>query len=91
MDYFIAYLSQFYEVVVFTSQHAYVGTISLTSYAISDGVLQSAMPVIEQLDPYGQFIIYRLCREYTRSIRGKIVKVRSFVVTVVARLADELS
>lgn len=35
------------------------------------------MPVVEQLDPYGQFIVYRLFREYTRNIRGKIVKVNS--------------
>ncbi|KAG8925296.1 mitochondrial inner membrane protein required for protein import [Tulasnella sp. 417] len=57
VDYFLAYLSQFFEIVIFTSQQSY-----------------TAMPVIEQLDPYGQFIVYRLCREYTRNIRGKIVK-----------------
>lgn len=57
VDYFIAYLSQFFEIVIFTSQQSY-----------------TAMPVIEQLDPYGQFIVYRLSREYTRNIRGKIVK-----------------
>lgn len=57
VDYFIAYLSQFFEIVIFTSQQSY-----------------TAMPVVEQLDPYGQYIVYRLPREYTRNIRGKIVK-----------------
>ncbi|KAG8901498.1 mitochondrial inner membrane protein required for protein import [Tulasnella sp. 403] len=61
-DYFVAYLSQFFEIVVFTSQHSY-----------------TAGPVIEQLDPYGQFIVYRLFREYTRSMRGKVVKDLSYL------------
>ncbi|KAG8980877.1 mitochondrial inner membrane protein required for protein import, partial [Tulasnella sp. 427] len=57
VDYFIAYLSQFFEIVIFTSQPTY-----------------TAMPIIEGLDPYTLFIPYRLARDYTRNIRGKIVK-----------------
>jgi hypothetical protein len=33
------------------------------------------MPIIEKLDPYNFFIIYKLFREATRSVNGKIVKV----------------
>jgi import inner membrane translocase subunit TIM50 len=33
------------------------------------------MPIIEKLDPYNFFITYKLFREATRSVDGKIVKV----------------
>ncbi|KAH7929536.1 HAD-like protein [Leucogyrophana mollusca] len=62
VDYFLAYLSQFYEVVIFTTQHHY-----------------TAMPIIEKLDPYNFFIPYKLFREATRSVNGKIVKDLSYL------------
>lgn len=62
VDYFLAYLSQFYEIVIFTTQHHY-----------------TAMPIIEKLDPYNFFIAYRLYREATRSVDGKIVKDLSYL------------
>ncbi|EGO00630.1 hypothetical protein SERLA73DRAFT_178488 [Serpula lacrymans var. lacrymans S7.3] len=62
VDYFLAYLSQFYEVVIFTTQHHY-----------------TALPIIEKLDPYNFFINYKLFREATRSVNGKIVKDLSYL------------
>ncbi|OAX40299.1 HAD-like protein [Rhizopogon vinicolor AM-OR11-026] len=62
VDYFLAYLSQFYEIVIFTTQHHY-----------------TAMPIIEKLDPYNFFITYKLFREATRSVNGKIVKDLSYL------------
>lgn len=62
VDYFLAYLSQFYEIVIFTTQHHY-----------------TAMPIIEKLDPYNFFITYKLFREATRSVDGKIVKDLSYL------------
>lgn len=62
VDYFLAYLSQFYEIVIFTTQHHY-----------------TAMPIIEKIDPYNFFIAYRLYREATRSVDGKIVKDLSYL------------
>ncbi|KAG1741900.1 NLI interacting factor-like phosphatase-domain-containing protein, partial [Suillus paluster] len=37
-------------------------------------IQQTAMPIIEKLDPYNFFITYKLFREATRSVNGKIVK-----------------
>lgn len=62
VDYFIAYLSQFYEVVIFTTQHHY-----------------TALPVIEKLDPYNFFIMYKLFRESTRSTESGPVKDLSYL------------
>ncbi|KAF8554968.1 HAD-like protein [Imleria badia] len=62
VDYFLAYLSQFYEIVIFTSQQNY-----------------TAIPIIEKLDPYNFFITYKLFREATRSVDGKIVKDLSYL------------
>ncbi|KAF9222277.1 HAD-like protein [Gyrodon lividus] len=62
VDYFLAYLSQFYEIVIFTTQNHY-----------------TALPVIEKLDPYNFFITYKLFREATRSVDGKIVKDLSYL------------
>ncbi|KAG6382185.1 HAD-like domain-containing protein [Boletus reticuloceps] len=62
IDYFLAYLSQFYEIVIFTSQYNY-----------------TAMPILEKLDPYNYFITYKLFREATRSVDGKIVKDLSYL------------
>ncbi|KAF9471782.1 HAD-like protein, partial [Pholiota conissans] len=57
VDYFLAYISQFYEVVIFTTQPNY-----------------TANPIIDKLDRYGFFVAYRLCREATHMVDGKIVK-----------------
>jgi import inner membrane translocase subunit TIM50 len=62
VDYFLAYLSQFYEIVIFTTQNHY-----------------TAIPVIEKLDPYNFFIAYKLFREATRSVDGKVVKDLSYL------------
>lgn len=58
VDYFLAYLSQFYEIVLFTSQPMYTG-----------------LPVAEKLDPFTLYLPYKLFRESTRYIDGKVVKV----------------
>ncbi|WVN87596.1 uncharacterized protein L203_102779 [Cryptococcus depauperatus CBS 7841] len=57
VDYFLGYLSQFYEIVLFTSQPLY-----------------TAAPVVEKIDPYQAFMPYRLFRESTRYVNGKVVK-----------------
>lgn len=62
VDYFIAYLSQFYEIVIFTTQHHY-----------------TALPILEKLDPYNFFIMYKLFREATRSTETGPVKDLSYL------------
>ncbi|KAF8161565.1 HAD-like domain-containing protein [Crassisporium funariophilum] len=62
VDYFLAYISQFYEVVVFTTQAYY-----------------TAGPVLDKLDRYNFYINYRLFREATRSLDGKVVKDLSYL------------
>jgi len=62
VDYFIAYLSHFYEIVIFTSQPFF-----------------HAGPIVEKLDPYSFYIMYRLFREGTRFVDGKVVKDLSFL------------
>lgn len=78
VDYFLAYLSQFYEIVIFTTQHHYVRIIPITTRVDAQNQ-QTAMPIIEKLDPYNFFITYKLFRESTRSVDGKIVKV-TFII-----------
>ncbi|WVQ94093.1 hypothetical protein IAU59_001171 [Kwoniella sp. CBS 9459] len=62
VDYFLGYLSQFYEIVLFTNQPLY-----------------TAAPVAEKLDPYQAFLPYRLFRESTRYVNGKVVKDLSYL------------
>lgn len=62
VDYFLAYLSQFYEVVLFTTQPSY-----------------TAMGVAEKLDPFQAYLPYKLYRESTRYVNGKIVKDLSYL------------
>ncbi|KAL1407278.1 mitochondrial inner membrane protein required for protein import [Vanrija albida] len=62
VDYFLAYLSQFYEIVLFTSQPVYTG-----------------LPVAEKLDPFTLYLPYKLFRESTRYIDGKVVKDLSYL------------
>ncbi|WRT63191.1 uncharacterized protein IL334_000094 [Kwoniella shivajii] len=62
VDYFLGYLSQFYEIVLFTNQPLY-----------------TAAPVAEKLDPYQAFLPYRLFREATRYVNGKVVKDLSYL------------
>ncbi|CAE6485884.1 unnamed protein product [Rhizoctonia solani] len=57
VDYFLGYLSQFYEIVLFTTQAAY-----------------TAIPVIEKIDPFGAFIMYKLFREASRTTKDGLVK-----------------
>ncbi|CAE6379532.1 unnamed protein product [Rhizoctonia solani] len=57
VDYFLGYLSQFYEIVLFTTQASY-----------------TAIPVVEKLDPFGAFIMYKLFREATRTTKDGLVK-----------------
>lgn len=62
VDYFLAYLSQFYEIVLFSSQPMY-----------------TAMPVAEKLDPFTAYLPYRLYRDSTRYVGGKVVKDLSYL------------
>jgi import inner membrane translocase subunit TIM50 len=62
VDYFLAYISQFYEVVIFSEQPSY-----------------TAAPSVDKLDRYGFFITYRLYREATRVVDGKLVKDLSYL------------
>ncbi|KAG8716124.1 mitochondrial inner membrane protein required for protein import [Ceratobasidium sp. 395] len=62
VDYFLGYLSQFYEIVLFTSQAAY-----------------TAIPIVEKLDPFGAFIMYKLFREATRTTKDGLVKDLSYL------------
>jgi import inner membrane translocase subunit TIM50 len=62
VDYFLGYISQFYEVVIFTTQPHF-----------------TAMPIIDKLDRYNFFILYRLFRDATRTLNGKIVKDLSYL------------
>ncbi|KAH9485806.1 Mitochondrial import inner membrane translocase subunit TIM50 [Psilocybe cubensis] len=62
VDYFLAYISQFYEVVIFTTQPSY-----------------TASPILDKLDRYNFYINYRLFREATRTLNGKIVKDLSYL------------
>jgi hypothetical protein len=49
---------------------------------------QTAMPVAEKLDPFTAYLPYRLYRESTRYVSGKVVKVRH-VFTRYRTMADE--
>jgi import inner membrane translocase subunit TIM50 len=62
VEYFLGYLSQFYEIVIFTTQTS-----------------QTSIPIIEQLDPFNNHIIYHLFRESTRTHKGKIIKDLSYL------------
>ncbi|RXK42686.1 hypothetical protein M231_00242 [Tremella mesenterica] len=62
VDYFLGYLSQFYEIVLFTSQPLY-----------------TAAPVAEKLDPFTSYLPYKLFRESTRYVDGKVVKDLSYL------------
>jgi len=62
VDYFLAYMSQFYEVVIFTTQPSY-----------------TVDPILDKLDRYHLYLMYRLYREATRFVDGKIVKDLSYL------------
>lgn len=62
VDYFLAYMSQFYEIVVFTTQPGY-----------------TVDPILDKLDRYHLYLMYRLYREATRFADGKIVKDLSYL------------
>ncbi|KAJ3500449.1 hypothetical protein NLJ89_g9792 [Agrocybe chaxingu] len=62
VDYFLGYISQFYEVVIFTTQPSYTAAL-----------------IVDKLDRYGFFVNYRLYREATRTLDGKIVKDLSYL------------
>ena len=70
-------MSQFYEVVIFTSQPYYVRwSMSPWYFLNSNAFYQTVDPILDKLDPYNLYIMYRLYRESTRLVDGKIVKVR---------------
>jgi len=75
VDYFLAYLSQFYEIVLFTTQYNYVRLSLLLVHSLSN-LSQTAAPIVEKLDPYSFHIAYKLFRDATRSDNGRPVKVR---------------
>jgi len=62
LDYFLAYLSQFYEIVLFTSQPPY-----------------TALPIVEKLDPYGIYILYKLFKDCCRFVDKENVKDLSYL------------
>lgn len=76
VDYFLGYLSQFYEIVLFTSQPVYVSCCVLCACGsfFPDRLPQTALPVAEKLDPFTLYLPYKLFRESTRYIDGKVVK-----------------
>lgn len=49
----------------------------LTASYSNSCVFQTALPIIEKLDPYQFFIAYKLFRDATKSINGTPVKVSS--------------
>jgi import inner membrane translocase subunit TIM50 len=61
----IAHLSQFYELIIYTTQQGYVNFFIF--------ILKLAEPVVAALDPYS-FCDYRLYRDHTRLIKGKYIK-----------------
>ncbi|GAA6047752.1 hypothetical protein JCM3770_001760 [Rhodotorula araucariae] len=61
-DYFLAYLSQFYEIVLFTTLPSYL-----------------AIPQIEQIDPYGAYIPWKLFKEATRYKNNAHIKDLSYL------------
>ena len=73
------YLSQFYEIVIFTTQYHYV-RLSFSSSACAllwlttTFASQTAMPVLNKLDPYQFYIIHRLFRDACQSKNGQPVK-----------------
>ncbi|CAG7849751.1 Mitochondrial import inner membrane translocase subunit TIM50 Flags: Precursor [Serendipita indica DSM 11827] len=61
-EYFLGYLSQFYEIVIFTTQNWY-----------------TALPIMEQVDPFSYYATYQLYREATRTYKTHIVKDLSYL------------
>lgn len=45
-------------------------------------MLQTAMPILDKLDPYQFFITYKLFRDATRSVNGTPVKVRNIPLVI---------
>ena len=41
--------------------------------------LKTAMPILEKLDPYNFYIMYKLFRESTRAVNGQVVKDLSYL------------
>lgn len=75
-------MSQFFEIVIFTSQTSMVSIctalecvcVNCTELTYNSVPLfKNAMPILEKLDPY-QYSMYRLYREATRYVDGKYVK-----------------
>lgn len=51
-------------------------SLPILVYAILRIMFQTAMPILDKLDPYQFFITYKLFRDATRSVNGTPVKVR---------------
>lgn len=67
VDEFLSYLSQMYELVVFTTGWSHVSrerdSISAHAHFFSSPK-QNAAPIIEKLDPF-QYVVYKLFKEHT--------------------------
>ncbi|GAA5998163.1 protein translocase subunit TIM50 [Rhodotorula paludigena] len=61
-DYFLAYMSQFYEIVLFTTLPSYL-----------------AIPLVEQIDPYGAYVPWKLFKEATRYKNNTHIKDLSYL------------
>jgi hypothetical protein len=48
---------------------------SAVNLAVKQLMIQTAMPVAEKLDPFTAYLPYKLYRESTRYVDGKVVKV----------------
>ena len=77
VDYFLAYLSQFYEIVLFTSQPLYVSLNDESPHSVL--TCQVAAPISEKLDPLGMYLPYKLFRDNTRYVNNKVVKDLSYL------------
>lgn len=54
----------------------YVTSCHLLRPFNTDVSRQTAIPIIEKIDPFGAFIMYKLFREATRTTKDGLVKVR---------------
>jgi import inner membrane translocase subunit TIM50 len=70
-------LSLFYEIVLFTHQPLYVSWAELVVDDPSSR--QTAAPVAEKLDPFQAYLPYKLFRDSTRTVNGKVVKDLSYL------------
>lgn len=75
---FLGYLSQFYEIVIFTEAPHYVSSSCSSAHcaALTDvQCIKTAMPLLDKIDPLQYYFVYRLFRDSTRYYNKSLVKV----------------